>query len=538
MALFEENEMILYMSTDKGVKQQIEDGLNRNLKTITTITSFIEELNVAINQHGRINIIFLDSLNKEIKMYLDKISEVLTTFKKENLTVIEIGLPHHVFEEVGSLRFGTVVDFIEYAQYQRRISEVNYLNKSTNEEDKKHSIQYRKLIIENESRKEKILKLNEEIENCNKKIHDLNSKVLLLENKINSVYSVETENAIKHAELLKDELQEMKRQRDVELTKNKEFEKELNLYRSQNVDFKTQINSYKKLMAENRDEKQVLKKDIKRLKEAVKKEQLEKAKIYASRVDSEDLYVLNNNLIEERNKSGRLSEENDELRINIRTLELKISEYVQENETLRAGGEDIEKFGRTNKLDSCEFNYTNVYYFKIINALPYFNSAVNCLKNILENQNQTVHIMILKNDEGIDGRKFSEYPLYPYISDVRSEDLIYRIYPSHKMFKNAEQYEEKCDVLIVMDYIQSNEYYISTKAQYKICTVVRRIEDMEQYGFKGKPITLGSGSVLNIDFDKKIQDSQMQEVKNKLIRDKVEQWMKFGLIDDNIGNFN
>ena len=104
--------------------------------------------------------------------------------------------------------------------------------------------------------------------------------------------------------------------------------------------------------------------------------------------------------------------------------------------------------------------------------------------------------------------------------------------------KNAEQYEEKCDVLIVMDYIQSNEYYISTKAQYKICTVVRRIEDMEHYGFKGKPITLGSGSVLNIDFDRKIQDSQMQEVKDKLIRDKVEQWMKFGLIDDNIGNFN
>lgn len=535
MAYFGDKEPILYLSNDKGTKQQIEDGLNRDLTTIADVDKFVEEVESSIKIYSRLNIIVLDTMDKAVRLYLDSISEALVPLHKKGfLTVIEIGLATHVFQDVESLRFGDIVSFLEYTNYQRRKIEIKDLSQKDTEESKAHTIQYRKLLLENESKKEKITKLESKLLDTDKIIEDLNSKIFLLQNKIDTIYTVETENAVKEVEILKENLIEMTRQRDVELEKNKEYETDLNQFRSENVDLKTQIKSYAKMISDNRDSKVVQAQEIQRLKSEIKTEQFEKARILSSRVDAEELFELNKDLINQRKKNNDLMKENDQLKIQNKTKELQMSEYLQDIESLRAGEDDLERLGRTNKIDTVQLNNTSVYYFKISSELPYFHSAVLNLIDLLKSNGKRVHTLILKNDEGLDSKRYSNFPLYPYLSDVKSDDEIFRLFPSHKMFKDVSVYEEKCDILIVMDYIQSNDYYISTKAQYKVCTVVRRLSDMEEYGYKGKPITLGNGSVLDVEYDEKIRESRVPEVKFKLIRDKVDYWLRYGLIDSEI----
>lgn len=533
MKFFEENEPILFMSNDKSTKQQIEDGLNRNLITIQTIDSFLEESDKALKLFKRVNIIFVDNMPKEIKMYVENVGkalEAIAKLKSCELMTIEIGISTHLFKSVNSFRFAKTIDFIEYAQYSRRNVEIENLEKSENKEDVEFSNQYRMLLVENEGRKEKVKLMIKQINEIQEKLLEKETKISNLENEINSIYSVEKENAIKKLYKLEDDFKEIKRQRDAEIEKNKEFELELNKFRSENVDYKTQIKSYKSLIIDYKDEQEKLRNEIKSLIEALKQERKDKSELIKSRVNADDVYHLNTSLTEERNKVLRLKEENDSLEVKIKKLELTVSEYEMDIEALRAGKEELKVYGRTNKLDTCELDYTGVIYFKIIKDLPYLNSSLKELIDILKNEGKKVHVMILKNDEGLDSKKYSKYKIYGSLGDVRSEYPIYRIYPSPNMFKNYQNYEEKCDVVIVLDYIQSSDYYITSKAFYKVFTVVNKAEDITKYSLDGQAITLGKGSVLNIDYDEKIRQATLESTKRKLIKNKVDYWYNQYLI--------
>lgn len=529
MKFFEENEPILYMSNEKSTKQQIEDGLNRNLTTIQTVQSFIEEANKSLNIYKRLNVIFLDSLPSRLQPYTEDIEESLKNMyltKEYDILVVEIGIKSHLFKSSNSLRFAKAIDFIEHAQYGRRFAEIEEMSKSLNEEDREFSNQYRMLLVENEGKKRKIESLTLKLEELQAEILEKSSTISNLEREIQSVYSVEAENAINNLNKLKDDLKEIKRQRDAEISKNKEFEKELNEFRSQNVEYRTQIKSYKSLVMDYKTEKEQLRNEIKNIMESLKTERKGKAELIKSRVNADDVFHLNNSLVEERNRVLQLKEENDSLEVRIKKLELTISEYEMDIEALRAGKEEIQTYGRTHKLDSCELDYTGVIYFKIIKDLPYLNSSINELVDILKSEGKKVHIMILKNDEGLDSKKYSKYKIYGSLGDVRSEHSVYRLYPSPNMFKNHINYEEKCDIVIVLDYIQSSEYYITSKAFYKVFSVVNKVEDIKKFSLDGQPITLGKGSVLNIDYDEKIRNSTLPETKRKLIKAKVDYWYK------------
>lgn len=534
MSFYNNGEIIMYLSGDKGTKQQIEDGLNRDLTTTIDIDFIIEKFQESLNLHNKVNIIIQKDMPKIITSYLSQLSELFQTIPHENISIVEIGLPNQLFKESNSLRFGDAVSFIEYSQNILRNEEAKKFETSSSKEDREFGSQYRKMMIENEAKKQKIQDLLGKLDESSEVIKKLDTKILSLENKINTIYTVETENALTENQRLKDDLKEMKRQRDSELNKNEMFEEELNKFRNKNVEHVATIQSYENVTRENRDESHIKDRKIRSLTEELNKERQEKVRMMQSKVNTEDMVVLNEQLIKERDAKSKLKEETDELKISIKTLQLKNGELVQDIESLRKGETDIEMFGRTSKIDSHEFNNTNVYYFKVFNYLPYFHSAIKVLKQILEENDKTVHVAIIKNDEGLDNIKYSEYPYYAKIGDVKRSDDLYRLYPSHKMLEDASTYEEKCDTLIVLDYIQSGDYYITTKAKHKICTVVRELEDMEKYNLQGKPITLGIGSVLNIEFDSKIKNSQTKEIKDRLIRKNVEMWISNGLLDRDI----
>lgn len=525
MAYFEETEQILYLSTNQMEKQMIEDGINRKLNTVRSVTGLVEEVGRDIQRQGRVNIIITKSMGKQFKARLEDIAIALNTLSNEGkLLIIEIGIGK-VFDK--ALTFVDVMSFIEFVRTERRIARVGKLDAEGTDEAKKESDLMRELMIEAESSKEKVKLIEGKLKEKEDEVEKLESKYQKLVTKVEHVYVIKLENLENELKHLKEELSELERLHRVEKAKVKDYESEVSGLRSRNKGLELEKESLEELNKRRRQEMHARDLEIKTLNGTIGRMQEERDEILRTRVDAEAHVILSKELDKSRSEYVELQRQYEGLKVEARVKDYQISDLQSDIDELRRGEEDLQYYGRTYTLDSYRFESTDVYYIKVITELPYLVSAIKEFhRNIKEKMGGRTHVMVLRNNEGIDNMLYDGLELYGTLGDVRSEDEIFRLYPSRKMFTGADDFDGKVKSLIVVDFIRSNDYYIDTESYSKIITVVKDSRMIQDYGLRGTPVSLDAGTMYDIRHDEKIELSSVKSNREGIIRGKVQTWMR------------
>lgn len=524
MAYFEENEQILYLSTNPIEKQTIEDGINRSLTSVRTVTGLVEEIERDMKRQGRVNVIVTESMGEQFKARLEDIAGALNTFAGTGmLVIIEIGIGK-VFKD--ALTFSDILTFVEYVRRERRHVHIDRLVDEGGESEKEGFLM-RELMVEVESYRERVEVLQNKIETKEEEILQVKAEYQALETKVEHVYEIKMANLEKELENLKEELSETTRLLRVEKEKVKEYEEEVNELRSDNKSLELEKESLTVLNNQRRQDVKSKESEIKTLNNTIEKLQDEKTNILMTRVDAEAHVILSKELDESRREYVEMQKKYEDMRIESMVKGHQISDLQTDIAELRKGEFDVQEFGRTTKLDTVKFEMTNVYYIKVITELPYLMSAVKeFYENIKEISPGRSHVMILRNDEGIDNMFYSGIELYGTLGDVRSEDEVFKLYPTRRMFSGAEYFDGKVKNLLVLDFIRSNDYYIETDSVSKYITVVRDSSMIRKYSLKGTAVSLDAGSQYDIRHDDKIEMAVVQNIRKGMIKGKVQRWMR------------
>lgn len=520
---FKEKEVILYMATDLGDKQLLEDGLNRTLRTVTSLDSLIENVEILNNQTGEVSLIVTSKLPTEIRAEIDKVALVMDSTKQSYISIYEIGVKGY-FKR--SMKFATINTFIEYARDNRRQTKITEYKGSESQQQREQADLMQEILNELRGFKERTKALEKDITSIQEERDEAQAQMQKMRNEIENVWKIDVENKVYMLDEKQKELDEYERVNGLIERQLKDVEYELSEIRRTVVNYKLEIESYQRFI-EGKDENiRNLNEQINSLKRTIDKERRDVEEMLLNKVDSEDLYTLRKALTKERDKNNELNQNLETAQVQLKTNKLIIQDLEQDIENLRKGEVTMETMGRSITLDSCVLKGTNVYYFKFIKDLPYVMSQIHMFAKYLgEKSDDSVHIMTLRNNEGIDRELYQGKSIYAYISDVLVDDKDYLLYPSSKMFTGYDSYDGKVKNLIVLDYIRSNEYYIKSEAVYRVMTVAQRGTDLKKYELAGLPITLDTDSVMDIVYDRKIRETTMEEVREKILQQKLQKFI-------------
>lgn len=512
---FNENEGIFLISSNYQEKQQIEDGLNREINLIQTVYDLISAFTDLTSVDGiRASVIITDELPVEISKNLDDVRDSLETSK---VPVFEIGTGEIVR---GAKRFGTIEDFIRFARVNKRKERIN------NVSDKEQRGILEELQLETEVQRIKIEELEDKIEQLQEEKKKLEGKYTTLKTEVDTVYIVQRDTALQNEQDLKDKIDELTRLYNIEKDKSE-------LYRTEKDDVLGELNELRisnKTLEGVLEDKQIelrkLEGKIKTLENEIKKITKEKDEILLSKVDAEEIVILNDKLKESREEILSLKEQlkDYEIKYNKVTVEKELRE--NELKRLQEGKIEIENLGRTMRLAKYEFERVELIYIKVFEWLPYLRLALNLFfDKISEKVDGRTHMMILRHDDGMDNEYFKGIPLWSKLKDVPASDRVFRLYPGPTMFERLDDWEKRVKLLVVVDNIKNNEYYLSTKAREKIMTVVRRESDISKYNLKGSPITIEGNTVYGVGLDEELVTAQYRRTKDMLLDDKVQRWV-------------
>ena len=523
MAYFQDNEQILYLSSDKLEKQEIEDGINRKLDLIRTIESLVEEIEGSVARQGRATIIVTDTMADEFNMHLSHLVRAFATMDKRVLKIVEIGIGE-VFE--GAMTFGDVLSFIEFVRKERRVEYIEEVEAQGTVEAAEEGRVLRELLVEVDAAREKVETYEKHLGEKEEELLRVSADYQKLKTTVSHVYEVEKKNLVHEIEKYEEELSELKRVIKIEREKIKDYEKELGECKSINIGLELDKKSLEGLSDDRKRENRALTSEMKSYKNQIEKLQNEKIEIIKSRVDAEEHVLLSKELDKERGEKIELEKDFMQLKVENRKKEFDISGLLEDIEELRMGEDDIQTYGRTQKLDEHKFESMNLIYIKVVNDLPYLMSALKEMVKIIKEQfGGRTHVMVLRNDEGLDGMYYDGMQLYGTIGDVREGDENFLLHPTRKMFTGADKFERNVNTLVVLDYIRSPKYYLSTNAFGRVITVVRDSDMIRKYGLTGTPVSLDSGSLLDIRYDDRIDKADLKQTREAFIRTKVENWL-------------
>lgn len=512
---FGQNEGILLISSNYMEKQQIEDGLNREITRITSVDELIRSFSQLATGNGvRASIILTSEIPKDIRAGIESVVEFIEVAEVPSF---EIGVGKTI---KGAYRFGTIHDFLSFARNNKRKEQISGVKN-----DEQRTI-LEELQLETDSQKEKIELLEQEKEDLEKQYKEIQGKCTTLETQIEQVYKVQTEDAKNEVIELEDRLESITRLHDIEKRKSASYQAEKDDALGQLTELKLTVQSLKEGLREKQGEIRKLERTIERYKIHLEKVKQEKEKILRSRVDSEEHVLLSNELEGQRKEVDRLEKLVAKQEIRIRSIKYDKELLQEEIQFLRDGNYNIENTGRTTKLDMYKFEKTDLIYIKVFDELPYLRLATKMFFDKMSDKyDGRSHLMILRYDDGMDDHYLDGVPIWSKIKDVPASDRIFRIFPHPAMFTKADEWEKPVDLLIVVDFIKNNKYYLTSQAKERFMTVVRRETDMDKYNLKGSPITIDGKSVFDIQHDPRISGSGVKENRHRMLSNKVDKWI-------------
>lgn len=515
---FPDNKPIWLLTDNLSVKQEIEDGLNRPVILLRTPNDFVEKLSDVRNgSFADVSVIITETLPTEIQANFSVLVRAMRTLK--GLRIAEVGLEDSVFE--GAKTFGTVRAMLKFAQEDRREEQIRTL--STDDKTKEL---IEGLEIDLNAERKKVAKLEEEkvelIEKDKKKLNLLKD----MEGQIKNELLPDVKKYKENWEELQSIVKKLEYELQLEREKSSDYVKEKDFLLHQNKDLELKIKALNRYSEEQEDERKKLLRKIESLQRDLKKAEEDSLNIARSRVDAEAHAQLSTELKKEREGVRKLEAELENVKIELSSKSLVINHKNQEIEELRKGSDVIQTVGMTNILDQCTLERTDVVYIKVFNELPYHRLAIQMLyEQLSEKVSGHSHLAILKVDEGLDNEYFKGIPIYGNLGDVPPEDGVFRLFPNRAMFTDVNRFARNLGLLVVVDYMQNDQYVVKSHAREQYITMVQRSAYIDQFKLKGSPLSLDPDSIFDIKWDKRISNSSMKENRHDLLRMKVADWV-------------
>ncbi len=524
---FVDTEPIWIFTTDFDIKSQIENTLNREITKIDTLDDLVLEIEsfISIVDNRDVikgSMIFTEYIPKDIRSKLDAVGNIMTMGKVKHYEIgINVDTNTPLFD--GSLRFSKMEDFIDFARKAQRNTRVEMINDES--PDKEIIVKLKNDIINLEenlkAKEEELIKHQEQHKNLNSEYNSLQLKI-----------SQEIEPELKDKENELKEVQEKLAEsngRVTEFSENvKSLKDKLNDAHDEISGLKVDLKGRNAIIDEKKERIFILEADLDELKERLKEKSTTIDNILSNQVDSETYLQLKNEIENKDNRITDLTKENKLLQINNNKLQYEYEDIELQLDNAMKGNVSIQNTGRTNHLPQHRFDRSTVVYIKVIDALPYRTKLIyKTFEKLCEqytNQHQHNHILILKHSEAIDDLRYPNIDLYAKLEDVDTTQKTFRLFPNNNMFVGAEEFEENLGILFVIDYIQSNEYYISSAGRDTQLNIVNHSNDIERLNLIGSPLSLDiSGSLIDMTHNEKFNGTTSSFVRDTLLNDRVKE---------------
>lgn len=515
-SFFGKNEGILLISSNYNEKQQIEEGLNREVKRVDSTESLVDAMTGLRTDDGvRASVILTKETPPEIRQ---NFSDVIRLLEVTKVDVFEIKIDKTV---KNAYRFHDIIKFLQFARNQKRKEKISYVK----DEEQKTILE--ELQLETDAQKEEIDRLQQKIDVTEEEMEKLSFEYDGLQKEIETVYKAERDDAVEKMQTLEENIEDLQRRYDTEKSKSNKYREEKDEALNELTDLRVERESYKKFYREKESEIRKLKRQLDNKEKKIRQVIREKEELFETRVDSEDHVVLSQELENMRKEKEQL--ENDIAKIYVQHEQRKFEMESLKDEILfmKEGEENLQDIGRTLNVDTHIFEKLDLVYIKVFEDLPYFRKAAKIFYDkVSKMYDGTTHLMILRHDDGMDSQYFEGVPLWSKVGDIPEEDSIVRMFPNPYLFTGANRWEKEVDCLMIVDYMKNDEYYATTQAKEKVMTVVRKDEDIEEYGLKGSPIALDGRSVYNIKYSEQIDNTMLASNRERRLEGRVDDWVK------------
>lgn len=215
----------------------------------------------------------------------------------------------------------------------------------------------------------------------------------------------------------------------------------------------------------------------------------------------------------EKSKNNKLESTISAKNEKIKSLEDKIEQLRKNDSYSNELGYDD-----PNVYQVINLNRTKVIYFKIIDPIPYHKFYIEYFADFIRKMtNRRVITMMIKVDQGKDQQKYSDRTFIGALDAIHNSTDKYNLIPSKRMGEGTYEFEstDEDKVLIVMDYIQNDKFYVNTQDVYDHYIIINHSDDAQKiYNLSGKIISNDRKSIADWKFNRQIKT---QTTKNKEI---------------------
>lgn len=519
---FAENEPIWVITDRLNEKQDIEDGLNRETVRIMNINDLLINAEQALrNNQPCASLVITQSLPIDIEKNLGEVVKALNLMPQVKIYEINRDPLFEYAVEMADIRQLTLL-----SRDKTRSANIKQFD---NPDDKQADIM-RSLEADLEIERKKLETEQKEKEEIANKLKEALHKLKALSIDVKHNLRPEVDKYRNQVEKLEEDVRTLNITIEQEKSKTKVYlnEKVQAVEEATNLEY--DVKALNARLVEKDETIEKLKAKLARKEEEISELVLDNHRIRTSMVGAEIVQIAEQETTKKRKELDAANKRIDELRIENRKHQYTIKEQERHISQLRQGTDSVLTSGRTNLLDSQILTKTDLIYIKVIDNLPYHRLAIKMLFDMLNRNpkyasNGGGAMLIIKNDEGLDHVKFKNVELIGDLNGFPSDTNTVRLFPGASMFTGYESFENRFSFVLVIDYIQSHEYYLDTKARSHFMTMVQashRVNDID--GLKGSPLSVDSDSIFNLNYSPEIANSHYVENRHEKLMNKVKIW--------------
>lgn len=293
-----------------------------------------------------------------------------------------------------------------------------------------------------------------------------------------------------------------------------DLNKQVNDIKAKNTDLSIENNSLKQHQKESNREKASLTQQLDDLNRELTDERNKNEQILNARNEMEENSILQESLNASQEKLKKANKEKIDAEQEKSVLEMRLDEAKKELEDIRSGYKNVSRIGYSNNFGTINLENTDVIYFKVINSLPfhrfYINEFMNVFRQLMNensiegNPSKLIKLVYHRIDYGFDEQILGDYPQIGDLDAINDFNDHYRIMPSLNIGKNHSVFEKDHHILIFVDYVHDNKYYVNTNGIIDYYSIVHHSSLAKDLKLKGNIISYDHDSILNLIYNPQI----------------------------------
>lgn len=519
-----------FLGEDKVLLDDLINGLNLDIIQISSVEDFTSY--IGDSGLDKATVIMTNNIHADLRPYLQDVVSILEEYinVSSETIVIEVGLEGNKLVSPNApnpqvFRYHTEVDVIK--DRRRQVRDATVKKAQTDKEANDYLEAYQDFEREIAELKRNIDTLEFDKAQVENKLSETIRKATKHEEQYNDI-SVKWDNLVNEREQLDEQVKKLRdtkthNELELENIRHRATEAENNFH-----DAHIDNLAYKKKVTQLHNEIESLKSEVE-----IKENHIsELKKEYENLLHRMSQFNNYDDIVGDFQSTKReveaMRDKYEQEQIKRRQAELALADVQERLIAIQKDEATIEQLGRSVSISKVNLNGVNVYYFKIIQEIPYLNSHIQTFIRLLsENTSQIVKTCIIRFDEGLDADYFGNIPIFKNLEQARESGAVsFRLFPSLQMFGGKEYFEDTVDTLIVLDYTRNNKYLINTDSVYRKFNVVTTTKVKNRLGLEGTTISTSEDADIRLVYSDEIATSRVKENKQGFIESEVRNWLR------------